>query len=241
METPTTVETKKKFERKKAPSKAPRRMLKKKLRDLERLIKNKNTLKDLPEEVVQETEKKMGEVKKELEALGPETTSTPEAVGAKGSKGSSNDKIKKDGKGVKFTEMRRAGRKIVAFKKQHPSYETSEEESKALANLELDLLYIKHFPKQEEYISIYPESPLEDEEQIKAQAEIREKIAKALASGEIKSSSRSDTNDKNADEEPKTAIGKHPASNWSDNEGESEDEGEDESEAEPETKKHKTK
>ena len=39
--------------------------------------------------------------------------------------------------------MRRAGRKIVAFKKQHPNYETSEEESRALANLELDLLYIK--------------------------------------------------------------------------------------------------
>lgn len=41
------------------------------------------------------------------------------------------------------TEMRRAGRKISAYKKQHPNFEASEEESKAVADLELDLLYIK--------------------------------------------------------------------------------------------------
>lgn len=40
-------------------------------------------------------------------------------------------------------EMRRAGRKISAYKKQHPNFEASEEESKAVADLELDLLYIK--------------------------------------------------------------------------------------------------
>jgi hypothetical protein len=40
-------------------------------------------------------------------------------------------------------EMRRAGRKIVAFKKQHPKYENSEEEAKSLVDLELDLLYTK--------------------------------------------------------------------------------------------------
>lgn len=39
--------------------------------------------------------------------------------------------------------MRRAGRKISAYKKQHPNFEASEEESKAVADLELDLLYIK--------------------------------------------------------------------------------------------------
>ncbi|KAF9361656.1 hypothetical protein BGX26_000608 [Mortierella sp. AD094] len=220
MEATKTAESKKKFERKVAPSKAPRRLLKKKLRDLERLIKNKNSLKDLPEEVVQETEKKMADVKKQIEALGPETSPAAQTS-------TSEDGSSKKAKGLKFTELRRAGRKISAFKRQHPNYETSEEESKAMEDLELDLLYIKHFPKSEEYISIYPESPLEDEAQIKTQAEIRERIAKARASGELKNSSGS-SKENVAEEAPKAVTGKHPASNWSDESDGSDDEEEDE-------------
>ncbi|KAF9183445.1 hypothetical protein BGZ51_004019 [Haplosporangium sp. Z 767] len=204
---------KKKFQRKVAPSKAPGRLLKKKLRDMERLIKNKDTLKDLPEEVIAETEKKIVEIKKQIEALGPQqsSSSSKSQTSSKPSKRSQE----KSENGLKFRELRRAGRKISAFKKQHPSYETSEEESKALADLELDLLYIKHFPKHEEYISIYPDSPLTDEELVKKRAEIKDRIAKALASGEIKKSSGPIGGSKQ-EETTKTSTGKHPASNWSD-------------------------
>ncbi|KAG0015613.1 hypothetical protein BGZ80_009756 [Entomortierella chlamydospora] len=211
----TKTEGNKKFERRVAPSKAPRRLLKKKLRDLERLIKNKNSLKDLPEEVVQETEKKMADVKKQIEALGPEEPAAAQT--------STNEDGSSKSKGLKFTELRRAGRRISAFKRQHPNYETSEEESKAMEDLELDLLYIKHFPRDEEYISIYPESPLEDEAQIKTQTEIRERIAKARASGELKKPSGSSEGSV-AEEAPKAVTGKHPVSNWSDESDESDDE-----------------
>ncbi|KAF9209695.1 hypothetical protein BGZ49_002126 [Haplosporangium sp. Z 27] len=217
----TEESSKKKFQRKIAPSKAPRRLLKKKLRDLERLVKNKNSLKDMPDEVIQETEKKIADVKKQIEALGPDTSTETQTLTSDNSKGASSKKSK----GLKFTELRRAGRRISAFKKQHPNYETSEEESKALEDLELDILYIKNFPKGEEYISIYPESPLEDEAQVKMQVEIREKIAKARANGELKNLNSKD----NSEESPKTVIGKHPASNWSDEEeGSNSDEEEEE-------------
>jgi hypothetical protein len=78
--------TKKRFVRKVAPSKAPGRLLKKQLRNMERLLKNKDTLKDLPAEVVVETEKKIADVKKKIDALGPqakpEAPSTTRAVSA---------------------------------------------------------------------------------------------------------------------------------------------------------------
>lgn len=177
MQAPTE---KKKFERKVAPSKAPGRLLKKKLRDLERLLQNKDKLKDLPEEVVEETKKKIEETKKQIATLGPAASPAVSAVEKK----NEAKAAKKSSNGLKFTgtkklkrylfwdrqstwiscdarrgrilltriifrliflsiEMRRAGRKISAYKKQHPNFEASEEESKAVADLELDLLYIK--------------------------------------------------------------------------------------------------
>ncbi|KAG0200891.1 18S rRNA maturation protein [Mortierella sp. GBA30] len=216
--------SKKKWAWKVAPSKAPGRVLKKKLRDLERLIKNKDSLKDLPEEVIKETEKKIVEVQKQIEALGPQTS--PADTQKQKKSGGATDK---SSKGIKFTELRRAGRKIAAFKKQHPKYEESEEESKALADLELDLLYIKNFPKHEEYISIYPDSPLTDEDQLKTQADIRTKIEKAIVTGEIKKSSTSSQSSKAGSESTKT-TGKHPASNWSDNDEDEDDGSEDDTE-----------
>ncbi|KAF9388075.1 hypothetical protein CPB97_001649 [Podila verticillata] len=230
MQAPTE---KKKFERKVAPSKAPGRLLKKKLRDLERLLQNKDKLKDLPEEVVEETKKKIEETKKQIAALGP---AAPPAVAAAEKKNEAKA-AKKSSNGLKFTEMRRAGRKISAYKKQHPNFEASEEESKAVADLELDLLYIKHFPKHEEYISIYPESPLTDSEQVKTQAQIREKIEKALASGEIKKSTESGSGSGSAS--TPSAGEKHPVSNWSEAEEEDSEEAEEE-EKERSSKKMKT-
>ncbi|KAF9966809.1 hypothetical protein BGZ70_001170 [Mortierella alpina] len=229
-------EAKKKWAWKVAPSKAPGRVLKKKLRDMERLIQKKDTLKDIPAEVIQETEKKIVEIKKQIEALGP-----PTAPSAKKQNKKQNKKVteeEKSPKALKFTELRRAGRKIAAFKKQHPNYENSEEESKTLADLELDLLYIKNFPRDEEYISIYPESPLTDENQLKTQAEIRGKIEKALANGEIKKTTES-SDDRIPTADSTTSTKKHPASNWNDEESGDEDQEESENDKESPAKKSK--
>ncbi|KAG0277162.1 hypothetical protein BGZ95_006388 [Linnemannia exigua] len=218
--------TKKKFVRKVAPSKAPGRVLKKQLRNMERLLKNKDTLKDLPIEVVAETEKKIADVKKKIEALGPQakpTAPAPAVVSStKSSKTDAGNSASKGG--IKATELRRAGRKIVAFKKQHPNYTTSEAESTELVELELDLMYIKYYPKGQEYIPIYTESVTEV--QVKARTEIRENTRKALESGELKKS----TGVEKSEEKTKSVIGKHPASNWSDDEEEEEEEEEEERE-----------
>ncbi|KAF9359690.1 hypothetical protein BGX34_008211 [Mortierella sp. NVP85] len=251
MGTTTTPTTKAPVpKRKKAPSKAPRRLLKKQLRDIERLIKNKNkkSVNDLPEQVLQENAERADRIKKQIEALGPEPAATADkrVESAK----------QKSSKAIRFTEMRRAGRKIVAFKKQHPNYENSEEEAKLLEDLELDLLYTKNFPRNEDYIPIYPESTLEDEEKHARQKEIREQIATALANGEIKSSTKLDTDQKAAKSGPTTED--QPASNWSDDdeedgedcvgeedgEGDDEDdssESESESEEKPVAKRSKSK
>ncbi|KAG0295410.1 hypothetical protein BGZ96_011783 [Linnemannia gamsii] len=220
-----------KFVRKVAPSKAPGRVLKKQLRNMERLLKNKDTLKDLPAEVVSETEKKIADVKKKIEALGPQASAA--AAAPKSGKPQINNSVSKGG--IKATELRRAGRKIVAFKKQHPNHEASEAESKELAELELDLMYIKHFPKTHAYIPIYAESGEQGESQVKTRAQIREDTRKALESGKFKKSTGGDK------PEPKSesvATGKHPISNWSDDDGEEGSDEEDE-EDERETKKQK--
>lgn len=75
-----------------------------------------------------------------------------------------------------------------------------------------------------------------DSEQVKAQAQIREKIEKALASGEIKKSTESGSGSGSAS--TPSAGEKHPASNWSDDE--EEDNEEEVEEKERSSKKMKT-
>lgn len=76
-----------------------------------------------------------------------------------------------------------------------------------------------------------------DSEQIKAQAQIREKIEKALASGEIKKSAESGSGSGSAS--TPSAGEKHPVTNWSDGEEEDNEE-EEEEEKERSSKKMKT-
>ncbi|OAQ31025.1 hypothetical protein K457DRAFT_136646 [Linnemannia elongata AG-77] len=230
MDSKADAGAKKKFVRKVAPSKAPGRVLKKQLRNMERLLKNKDTLKDLPAEVVAETEKKIAEVKKKIEALGPQSSPESAALAAPKSQINSNSVAKG---GIKATELRRAGRKIVAFKKQHPNHGTSEAESKELVELELDLMYIKHFPKTHAYIPIYSEDAEQDESQVKVRTQIREDTRKALENGKIKKSTGGDK----PEGKTEPATGKHPISNWSDDDDE--EGSNDEEEDERETKKQK--
>lgn len=70
--------TKKKFERKVAPSKAPLRLLKKKQRDLQRLLQNKDKLKDLPEDVVKDTEAKLKDITAQVAEMSETTQSKAE-------------------------------------------------------------------------------------------------------------------------------------------------------------------
>ncbi|KAF9910255.1 hypothetical protein EC991_006984 [Linnemannia zychae] len=228
MDSKAALGSKKKFVRKVAPSKAPGRVLKKQLRNMERLLQKKDTFKDLPVEVIAETEKKIADVKKKIEALGPQVKPEGSTASKAGSaqKDSKHDGANSTNKGgVKATELRRAGRKIVAFKKQHPNHATSETESNELVELELDLMYIKNYPKGQEYIPIYTESI--EEAHVKTRTEIRENTRKALESGEFKKS----TGAEKSEGKTESAIGKHPASNWSDDDdGDDKDEEEDDRE-----------
>lgn len=98
-------------------------------------------------------------------------------------------------------ESKKADRKINVYKKQHPDWENNPDEKAALGELELDLAYVRHFPKTMKYISLYPNNKddneddnNEDEEATTEESrkasdttrdEIREQIREGLASGDI--------------------------------------------------------
>ncbi|KAF9968231.1 18S rRNA maturation protein [Mortierella alpina] len=63
---------------------------------------------------------------------------------------------------VKFFESKKADRKIKVFLRQHPDWESNEEEKKELESLKLDLAYIQHFPKTMKYIALYPTENADD-------------------------------------------------------------------------------
>ncbi|KAF9576935.1 18S rRNA maturation protein [Mortierella alpina] len=86
---------------------------------------------------------------------------------------------------VKFFESKKADRKIKVFMRQHPDWESNEEEKKELERLKLDLAYIQHFPKTMKYIALYPTENADDPIVTKEREEIREKIRAGLESGEI--------------------------------------------------------
>ncbi|KAG0344027.1 18S rRNA maturation protein [Podila humilis] len=86
---------------------------------------------------------------------------------------------------IKFIEAKKAERKIKVFKKQHSDWENNPEEKAQLKDLELDLDYIRHFPKTMKYISLYATDIADDDVTMIARKEIREKIQTGLASGEI--------------------------------------------------------
>ncbi|KAG0252545.1 hypothetical protein DFQ27_008009 [Actinomortierella ambigua] len=254
-----------------APSKAPARILKKQIRSLERLLANTSTdaSRTLPEEKVAETKAKILALQKQLQAVPPSGSNTgPSSKKGDNKENNNKKKRKADGegddnedgpsvrgtKGLKARELRRAGRKIVAFKKQHPNYEDNEDDVKTMADLELDLLYIKHFPRNEPYISIYPDEPHEDNAQI-TQAEIRQKIADAIEKGEIRHGKKplseqqgqqedeDEDEDDDGDEEEEEHDPENPISNWSDDEDvdEEEDNEEDTVTKQPPSKKTRTK
>ncbi|KAG0005252.1 18S rRNA maturation protein [Entomortierella chlamydospora] len=86
---------------------------------------------------------------------------------------------------IKFFESKKADRKIKVFMRQHPNWESNEDEKKELESLKLDLAYIQHYPKTQKYISLYPNENADDPVVSKAREEIREKIRIGLESGEI--------------------------------------------------------
>ncbi|KAG0016405.1 18S rRNA maturation protein [Entomortierella chlamydospora] len=64
---------------------------------------------------------------------------------------------------IKFFESKKADRKIKVFMRQHPNWESNEDEKKELESLKLDLAYIQHYPKTQKYISLYPKPAAREE------------------------------------------------------------------------------
>ncbi|KAF9115049.1 18S rRNA maturation protein [Mortierella sp. AM989] len=86
---------------------------------------------------------------------------------------------------LKFFESKKADRKIKVFIRQHPDWESNEDEKNELESLKLDLAYIQHYPKTQKYIALYPNENADDPVVSKAREEIREKIKTGLESGEL--------------------------------------------------------
>ncbi|KAF9188991.1 18S rRNA maturation protein, partial [Haplosporangium sp. Z 11] len=141
--------------------------LKKKLRDTLRLL-SKNT--KMPANIRQDHERRIEALKLQIAEKQVDQTEQKMAV-----------KYRM----VKFFESKKAERKIKVFMRQHPDYESNEDEKKELEKLKLDLAYVQHYPKTMKYISLYPTENADDAVSAKAREEIREKIRAGLESGEI--------------------------------------------------------
>jgi rRNA-processing protein Efg1 len=83
---------------------------------------------------------------------------------------------------VRFVERKKAVRKINSL--QRPNSENQQNSVEALAEAELDLCYIIHYPPQRKYISLYATKCEENE----ARVCVRNEIAQRIASGEISAS-----------------------------------------------------
>ena len=78
---------------------------------------------------------------------------------------------------VKFFERKKAMRRIKAMKKL---IEQGDGSQHALDELEIDLYYTTHFPRSEKYISLWPNSPLEESKVLEKRTEIRDRLSKEM-------------------------------------------------------------
>ncbi|KAF9898846.1 18S rRNA maturation protein [Lobosporangium transversale] len=141
--------------------------LKKKLRDTLRLL-SKNP--KMPADIRQEHERRVEALK--LQIAEKQVNQTEQKMATKY-------------RMLKFFESKKADRKIKVFMRQHPNWESNEDEKKELESLKLDLAYIQHFPKTQKYISLYPHENADDPKVARTRDEIREKIRVGLESGHI--------------------------------------------------------
>lgn len=144
--------------------------LKRRIRDLERLLKKKKDV--LPSNVIVEKERTLQALKLELENH------------------EVKEQIKKNAKKyhmVRFFERKKALRK---YKKALKIYneEQSEENKRILSDNEINLCYVVNFPKSEKYISLFPteqENAAESEKTQSRRKAFLDLIRKELADGTL--------------------------------------------------------
>lgn len=144
--------------------------LKRRIRDLERLLKKKKDV--LPSNVIVEKERTLQALKLELENH------------------EVKEQIKKNAKKyhmVRFFERKKALRK---YKKALKTYneEQSEENKRILFDNEINLCYVVNFPKSEKYISLFPteqENAAESEKTQLRRKAFLDLVRKELADGTL--------------------------------------------------------
>lgn len=169
---------------KNVPSDISSAKLKKKKRDIERLLKKVNLQADLK----LEKQKALQAINIQLQTAQVKQTS---------------QKYSKKYHMVRFFEKKKALRKYNQIKKEYDLLNSKEETltakkelkkmKKKLNHAETDLLYVVNFPRDQKYISIYPKNSDADDEKSKKQAQkteekrqnIRKLIREKVASGNI--------------------------------------------------------
>lgn len=145
--------------------------LKKKIRDMERLLKNGKFLENNSEKRL-ETERALDALRAQLGDAAK--TNRAREVAAKYHK-------------IRFVERKKAARRVIqqvkAYAEQVKEGEEEEEGvekevKKALADAEVDLYYTIVFPRGENYVSLYPTAEEPDDSQIRT--EIRETVRREI-------------------------------------------------------------
>lgn len=137
--------------------------IKRRIRDLERLLKKKKDI--LPSNIIVEKERTLEALRLELHNH------------------EVKENIRKNAKKyhmVRFFERKKALRR---YKKALKTYKADENEAnkEALENAEVDLCYVVNFPKSEKYISIFTE----DDTEASAETNLRRKAFRQLVRGKI--------------------------------------------------------
>ena len=130
--------------------------LKKKKRDIERLLRKP----DIAKNVQIENERALKQLEKQINAA-----SESKRIG----------KVEKAYHKVKFFERRKAMRKVDKFKRLLESNK-DKETLKQLKRAELELYYTTHYPKGEKYISLYAEQPIPNSKQIEILEAMKKEI-----------------------------------------------------------------
>lgn len=134
-------------------------VLKKSIRDCERLLRRPT----LPADVRQEKERKLAALR---HAAQQQLTANKQRD------------LQQRYKMVKFVEAKKAGRRLQQALKRG--------DAEAIKEARKDCLYIQFFPSDEKYVSLWPSEEMTDEQQLARRAELREHIFAEHADADIK-------------------------------------------------------
>lgn len=144
--------------------------LKRKVRDLERLLRRP---KPLDEAKKIEIERALTAYKSELDDL---------------MNGRKEQEIAKKYHMIRFFERQKASRKVKQARKlveMADSRSKRKDAEQLVKQYTVDLAYTIHFPQGQKYVSLYPKENIEEETSSKIRSEFRAEFAQAIKSGEI--------------------------------------------------------